>query len=255
VSAVSNKFISHEEAVPLVSGDVFSDHEDDRFAIGVFNSNDIMSYKPDTKEQAYLKLRANVYIDRNKIFDNNVRRIDGTELDENDERSTHFVVFENLRMGRVAVFACMRLIQKSFDMNDELPIENLFPDSFIEPAPQDSIEVSRFIVCHEKSKYSTVAKLKLITAGLAHAIENDLGPIFGVIEPDLKKVLLRMSMPIEEIAKPQIVGEYTDENLGIEINKEIYSQHLGKEALKNMTVPVGSFGYWGKMLEVDDGKI
>lgn len=128
MSSAGNRYLTNKEAVPLVSGDVFSNHEDKRFALGVFSHDDILSYESNPLVKGYLQLRANVYIDQTKMLENKKKRPDGTELDEDDERSMHFVVFEN-RIDRVAVFACMRLIEKIADRDSKLP--SIMVETFI----------------------------------------------------------------------------------------------------------------------------
>jgi len=248
MSSASNKYISNTEAVSIVDSDVFKGHEDQRFALGILNSEDVISYKADTIEQAYLRLRAKVYVDQTGMLDDSAKRFDGTELDKEDERSIHLVVLENL-MGRVAVFACMRLIEKTAEKDSILPIEDFFPDAFSEPAPQKTIEVSRFIVRHDKRRHARVAKRALMTAGLAYTFNNDLGPILGVVEPSFERDLIIMGLPVRRLAEPKLVAEYNDDNLGIEINKDSFRDLLGEEALENMAMSAGSFIYWGKNLD------
>lgn len=252
MSSASNKYITNEEAVPIATGTgIFAGHENERFALGVFSPQSVLSYKPNSPEELYLKLRSNVYVKRTGMLPDDVIRQDGTELDENDERSTHFVIFENRNLGRVAAFACMRLIEKGND-GSELPIEDFFKGelkntSFVESAPPTSVEVSRFIVCHDNIRQSITSKQELMAAGLSHTVSNNLGPILGVVEPVFERDLKIMRIPVERIADPKLVPEYNDTNLGIEINKERFVKRLGKEILDRMSVPVGSFGYWGEM--------
>ena len=251
MSSAGNKYITNEEAVPVIDSDIFLGHEDKRFALGVFSADDILSYKPDTVEQAYLKLRSNVYIDQTKFLDNNIRRVDGTELNKDDERSTHFVIVENL-IGRVAVFACMRLIQKNnMDPCSALPIEDLFPDAFVSPAPKNSVEVSRFIVRHDESRNCRVAKREIMAAGLSHTFSNDLGPIYGIIELGFERDLSMMKVPTRRVADPRLLSEYNSENIGIEVDKHGFKDRIGEDTINRMNIPVGSFGYWGHMSKDD----
>lgn len=251
MSAAINKYITNVETVTLVTGDVFSNHEDKRFALGVFSSDDILSYKPNTIVQAYLQLRANVYIDQTKFLEDDLRRPDGTELDENDARSTHFVVFEN-RIGKIAVFACMRLIEKTFHRDSLLPIEEFFPGAFAVKAPRKSVEVSRFIVRHDLARYSRVAKREIMTAGLAHVLGNNLGSIFGVVESQFERDLTMMGVPTRRIAEPKLLPEYNSENLGIEVDKVGFVNRIGKAAIDRMSIPIGTFGYWGRVSTSND---
>lgn len=247
MSSIANRFISKEEATPILADNmVFSKHPDSRFALGVFSSDNVLSYKPNSIEEAYLKLRANVYVTQTGMLPSEVVRQDGTELDENDERSTHFVVFENRNLGKVAVVACLRLIEKK----DEsiLPIENFFPEVFEDSAaPEESVEVSRFIVSHNEVRQAKIITREMMSACLAHIVLNELGPVFGVVEPIFERGLKCMGVPVNRIAKPKLVPEYNDKNLGLEIDCIEFKHRIGEEALKRMTVATGSFSYWGQM--------
>jgi len=246
MSSASNKYITNEEAVPIIRSDIFSGHEDSRFAIGVLDKGEILSYAPGTIAQAYLKLRANVYVDQTGMLDHSVKRPDGTELDEDDERSIHFVSLEN-RMGGVAVFSCMRFILKDTIDGKPLPIEQFFSEVFIEPAPVNSIEVSRFIVRHDNIKQSMLAKKKMITTGLAYVADNNLGPIFGVVEPGFERDINFMKLPNHRIASPKLVHEYNDYNLGIEIDRVGAINRMGEVTIRDMALNSGMFKYWGRV--------
>ncbi|MGE5327753.1 MAG: hypothetical protein ACM3KH_00285, partial [Thiobacillus sp.] len=87
MSSASNKFISNEQAVPIIDSEVFKGHENNRFALGVFGPDDVISYTPGSLAEAYLKLRANVYVDQTGMLSEQTKRVDGTELDGDDERS------------------------------------------------------------------------------------------------------------------------------------------------------------------------
>jgi N-acyl-L-homoserine lactone synthetase len=252
MSSASNKFITNKEAVPVIKSDVFSGHEEQRFALGVFSSEDVLKYGSDTIEQAYLRLRANTYIDQTGMLKDEVKRADGTELDEDDERSTHFIVLEN-RLGEVAVFACARLIQKIVDEGEAaLPIEEFFPEAFAEQeAPCGSTEVSRFIVRHDEIPHCRSAKKALMAALVAYSINNNFKSMFGVIEPGFERDLKLMRAPTRRIAEPKEVPEYNDKNLGIEVDQEGIRRRLGEELFKSMSLKVGSLSYWGQILPDD----
>lgn len=246
MSSAGKRNITSEQAVPLIESDIFSGHEDKKFALGVFSSDDVLSYESNTLTKGYLQLRANVYVDQTDMLEDSVKRPDGTELDRDDERSTHLVVFENrIEVGRVAVFACMRLIEKTAGRDSRLPIEEFFPEAFTEDSPLNSVEVSRFIIMHNKPRNGLIAKDRLIKVGMAHLFENNLGPTFAVVEPEFERNLNMARVPIERIGEPKIVPEYNDINLAVEIDKFEYERRVGKEVLRNMVIPVGSFDYWG----------
>ena len=240
-----NKFISNQEAIPVVDSDIFCGYADRRFALGAFGPEDVLSYKPNSLFQAYLQLRANVYVDQTRMLDGYVKRNDGTEIDINDERSGHFIVFENRHLGRVAVVGCGRMIEKND--NNPLPIEEFFPEAFSEPAPVGSLEISRFIVRHDEPNHARDIKRNLMTAGLSNSISNNRGPIFAVVEEGFERDMRLMRLPISRIAEPKQVEEYNDVNLGIELNIERTRHLLGEKAVKRLSLAYGSFGYWGEV--------
>lgn len=250
MSLSNNNTIPNSEIVPIIGGDVFSDFPDKRFAVGVFSGERGMSDIQNPVIQGYLKLRANVYIDQTGILDESAR-VDGMERDEDDERSTHFVVLENV-MGMAAVFACMRLIEKSLTDDSPLPIEDFFPESFRQPAPIGSIEVSRFIVRHDLPEYRMKTRSRLITTGLALAIRNGLEPIYATIEPELEKSLNSSGVKTRRISHSKIIPEYHSSNFGVEIDKtKLHLAVGGQRVVEAMTVLPGSFGYWGYVSDVD----
>jgi N-acyl-L-homoserine lactone synthetase len=246
MSSLNNKYISNQEAVPVIDSDVFADYPDRRFAIGVFSPEKVINCQPNSIEQAYLKLRANVYIDQTRMLDEDVRRIDGTELDDDDERSVHFAVLEN-RLGKTAVFACLRLIEKTNQNSAALPIEKFFPDTFLEPAPINSIEVSRFIVRHDNNRLARLALIKMIQTGFTYADENDFGPALATVGPAFERDLKLANIPTHRITEQRFIPKYKDDNLGLMINMDEFKQWATKMNMESGQITVDSFRYWGNL--------
>ncbi len=145
----------------------------------------------------------------------------------------------------------MRLIQKTTNQNSILPIEEFFSDELTENVPSNSVEVSRFIVRHNDRRQSLLAKIKLISAGLAYTFKKNLDPILGVIEPSFERDLRIMKIPIRRIAEPKLISAYNDQNLGIEIDKQGLRDRLGETELKHMTMATGSYIFWGNHPPID----
>lgn len=247
MSSAGNKFISNEEAVPLFESDVFARNPQSRFAIGMLSSEEVMSNRKSPTVQAYLELRANVYINQTRMLNDDVRQADRTESDKDDERSTHFVVVEN-RVGKSAIFACMRFIEKTDEYNMKLPIEDYFEEAFTDkPAPVNSIEVSRFIVRHDDDAVRNEAKLRLMAIGLIYSMNHSLGPVYAVVEPEFERSLQTLNIPLKRIAEPKLVSEYNDENVAVEVNKNILGLELSKHQVRPIALPLGAFNYWAKI--------
>lgn len=225
----------------IPASQIFEDRSE-RFATIVLSPRQVKEYEPDSIEQEYLRLRANVYIDQTGILDESSRRPDGTEIDSDDLRAAHFVSLEQ-KLGRLAIVGCMRLPQKLLDKS-HLPIEQFFPEAFGEPAPVGSIEVSRLIVNHEDVLARDKIKKQLIANGLAYIFDNNLGPVYAVVEDYLMKDLENIGVPLKPIAKPKYIDKYHSENIGIEVDRFKLAQRLGKRLLQSLQVEYGSTNYF-----------
>jgi N-acyl-L-homoserine lactone synthetase len=240
--AVNNRFISNSEAAPVVETDIFQTHPGRRFALIAFGKG---LREDDPLFKGYLKLRANVYVDQTGMLPRDVVHEDGTETDEDDERSTHFVVLEN-RLGAAAAVSCIRIIEKSEQDSRPLPIEEFFPERFDDtPAPNGSVEVSRFISCLDEKDQQLLAIFELFKSGLAHARKNKLGPAYAVVEEDLEQSLGYLGAIPKRIADPKYVEEYNDYNLGLEIEADKMAELIGAKRVDSLDVSEGAVRYWG----------
>lgn len=241
---VTNRFISNIEAAPLVETDIFERNMDKQFALvafglGMRENNELFN--------GYLKLRANVYVHQTGILGEESMHGDGTETDQDDERSSHFVVLEN-RLGAAAAVACIRLIEKSDEASAHLPIEKYFPEAFEnKTAGAKSIEVSRFISCLDNKPHQLAAILELFQSGLARIKQEDLGPVYAIVEKQLERSLGFLGAPPRRIAKPQYVEEYNSSNVGIEIDTDSMAEAFGGDLLDAMDVSRGSVRFWGEL--------
>lgn len=259
LSSINNRH-SKKDLVPVTDSDIFYGHEEERFALGVYSPQQIESYAFGSIPQAYLQLRSNVYTKRG-FLDGKSVRFDGTEMDNHDHHSVHFMMIENLdyenpenfsrkntisKMGRIAVFSCMRMIINT--ESKEIPAKSFYPEYFKDKDTPRAIEISRVIAAHDDSDIRTFAQGVLFTAGLAKSINENLGPVYGVVERHFAQGLKMSGVPVEPIAELKYLEEYNSENLLIEIDKEEFARRVGSEILKKMTIPVGSFTYWSDIL-------
>lgn len=245
-SSVGRENIPKEQTIALLDSNIFDGHEEKRFALASLSSEQVLTdaHTPDTLANAYLRLRANVYVDQTEMLDSERKSGDGTELDEYDERSTHFLVIEN-KLGMSAVFACMRLINKSSEDN-LLPVENDFKEYFkAHPAEPGSVEVSRYMARSNSLRTNLNAERNMINAGLASVVDNE-GGIYAMVEPMFESTINRiLHIPTKRVADPEFIEEYNDCNVGIEIDKKGIEQKLGHDvimAYKNLNEEPF---YWG----------
>ena len=253
--------LHNSEIIPVIKdSDLFDGHDDNRFALGVFSSEDVLSYEKNGNQliEGYLQLRANVYIDQANILGEESRRYDGTELDSYDERSVHFVVFEK-KLGGAAVVASMRLIVKE-DFEDLLPIEKTFNGTFPISLEKGSVEVSRFISRNENDAAHREAKSRTILAALAHIYTNEYGPVVAEMERRLKKSLGMFGIKSEILGPSTFVEEggrdggekHTTELIAVEILTDSIEKTFGRSAIDDMAIGIGNFTFWGNL--IDDGE-
>lgn len=247
--AVSNRFIPNHEATPEFDSNIFNDFPEKRFALVCLGRNMGKEVDEDIF-QNYLRLRANVYVYQTGMLPDVAVRQDGTESDKDDERSSHFVVVENRLLGRVAAVSAMRLIEKDMRNADNLPIEEFFPEGFRETSasPLGSVEVSRLISCIDDKPEQIRSLFELFKTGLARVNQEDLGPVYGVVEEELENSLAFLGAPPRRIAEPKHIEEYNDKNVGVEIDTVKMTELMGEEDLMSRDVTPGATHYWGRVL-------
>lgn len=254
MKTVHNEFVPDEATIPEVSSAIFDEYPDSQFATlylghGLYpdeNQNDLF--------RAYLQFRKNVYVDQKGILDVAVAQADGTEFDENDERSAHFIVAENRGMGRTAIVACTRLIVKDEMHPEPLPIETFFPEVFSVPADFKSLEVSRFISHVNQSVAQHEAVSQLFAHFIAFSQRHDLGVAYGVVEDEMKPLLTLFGAAFNQFAvDPKLVHEYNSINIGIQIDqqsqrvmREAICRQMGTAALNDIIADQYRVAYWGE---------
>jgi N-acyl-L-homoserine lactone synthetase len=242
---ISNSSKINQEVVPQIKGDFFLDNPESRFAFAVLDGSDVVSNDRTRLARAYLRLRANVYIDQIGVLGSEQRLSGGIEIDDDDERSTHFVLIENL-IGKIAIFGSMRLIEKSAKHSANLPIENFYPESFSEPVSNGGIEVSRFIVRHNDPTQRAYSKLNLIRTGLAHTLQHNLGPVYATVETELERDLRSVGVPTKKVTPLKYIEEYNTSNFGIEIDKLRLKKSISEETATGPAITKGAVGgFWG----------
>jgi N-acyl-L-homoserine lactone synthetase len=240
--------VTNEQVIPVIESELFAHRPDARFAIGVVAVGDEIIPGLEAEAQAYYRLRAGVYAYQTNMIDHGLVDENGTEHDHDDQRSLHFTVVENLGQAQ-RIVAAMRLIKKQGN-NLPLPIEDFFPEVFTDnPAPENSLEVSRYICRHEDKRIQNNLKWPLYSLALSDIIKNDHAPTYAVVEEFLKNDFIKHGVPFTPIAEPKFVEEYNDENLGMTIDTAQLSKHVEKlqpGLLSAMMAAEGDFVYFGK---------
>ena len=235
----------NREILPEFHSNIFSGHEDSRFAIGQLGKNDDTSLP--VEKLAYHRLRAEVYNEQTGMVMHEHIAADGGEYDSDDNRSVHMAVIENLGQDS-RIVGTMRLISRG-DGN-ELPIESFFPNEFREQsAPSTSCEVSRYIVRHEDRSAREAISWALFQQGIATAINNQLGPMYATIDPALARIMRFKQVPIQELAPPTRVEKYNSTSLPVVIDVDMFAdrlENLAPGVISEMVENKGQFTFFGE---------
>ncbi len=213
--------ITNESVIPRIETDLFADHPEARFAVGMLATGNEVLPGLEREHQGYLRLRANVYAEQAGFIPKDHVNPDGTETDANDVRSVHFGIIENVEQGDGRVVASMRLIIKSMQDARKLPIEDFFPEVFdVNPVALNSTEVSRYICRHEEPRIAGNLTWPLFFNSASYILSHDIRPTFGVIETFLEHRLQKRLVPIERVTDLKHIPEYASENIGISIDTD-----------------------------------
>lgn len=156
------------------------------------------------------KFRANVMVREMGFLPAQVLDSSGFEFDQEDKRSTHFVVIENtsdtLEKRARLVGYCRLILKDSID--SLLPIENQFAEIFKDnPAKSGSLEVSRFISRHEEDITQHTIGLAVIRAMTYHALRQDIDSAYYEIEKPLYNLLRYIGLPMAQLGSSKEVIE------------------------------------------------
>jgi len=241
--------ITNAEVIPHIVTEVFKDNPTARFATGLIAYGEAPREGMDEIVGGYLKLREKVYIDQTRMLTEEARLATGGEIDEDDGRSVHFCVLENLGDTQ-RVVASMRVIHGGD--HGRLPIEEFFPQiAQSTNGTSKSIEISRYICRHEDEKVQNKLKWLLYPAVLAYIMKNKLGPTYAVVEEPLEAALLGANVPIKRIADPVWVEEYKDFNLGIVIDTHQLAANIEAQAPGSVNgIDLNSFVFSGTRPEL-----
>ncbi len=244
-----DKSIRNADVIPEIDTAVFAENPESRFALGMMAIGDEPLLGLDGVYGRAFDLRKKVYVDQTGQLTLDDVREDGTDRDDDDSRSVAFVGLENIPNMPTRIVACARLIIKGFDgsagSHRVLPVEDFCPDVFeAEPAPTNSVEVSRMIARHDKAGIQNLLSRTMYMMLGSFVDTNRLGPTFAVVE-DWYARDLKGQMPMKEIAEPRYVPHYLDYNLPIAIDGPEFAR-MARQSYPDL---MGQFdGSQGKMV-------
>ena len=190
---------------PVVSGEIFADHPEAAFWIGIVASAGTVE-KPELYD-AEARLRASVYIDQKGFLGPDSADTFGREQDAFDDQSIHLVAVENTKDGTAEVMGSSRIILKR-DASDSLPIETDFAEIF-DTIPSDipAVEISRFISQHNNQITQHLVAVSLIRAMTYQILRNEIDTAHFEIEAPLLRLLKGIGLPLESMGKAKRVAE------------------------------------------------
>lgn len=179
----------------------------------------------------YVDLRTRVYKKHNYLNEDSV-----IDIDEDDPRSNHFVALMPSGDRQVDVVGSMRLINKGRGFSDApLPVERLGVNTV-----PGATEVSRMIVEGGRSPESMMIRTRLFQVALRHVIDNDIEQTVAMVDPWFRDYLRDVAkVPVKEVAPEQKIDEYSEKQVGIDIDFHILQRNIGLNALKMMYVDKG----------------
>ncbi|HZJ34585.1 MAG TPA: hypothetical protein VFD55_01045 [Candidatus Angelobacter sp.] len=230
--------------IPVVESKVFVDRPGIRFAIGEVAVNGAIVNTYNNEFFGAAQLRANIYLSKGFVKSDELND-NGTELDRNDSRSAHFVVLERGTTDTKArVVGNMRLVIKCPENSAPLPVENYYPEVFLDnPLPISSVEVSRLIARHEDLQVQNSLKWPLFIAGYKYVKHNKLGPVCGLLSPALTRHLKMQHVPVSAITDEKYVEAINATKQPVYINVPLLGRIIDITGDQGIDVAKGGFSY------------
>lgn len=214
--------VTNRDVIPVVASRLFETSPDSRFASGLIGRDGSPLPGLDNEFAGHFQLRRRVYVEQTGQLDPHDLHPDGTDRDEDDDRSVTFGVVENHDTG-VRVVGVARLIIRGDEAEGAglpLPVELAFPEIFSAgQLDARSCEISRLIARHEKAIIQDMVQWHLFAMILGYIQANRLGKTLAIIEPWLERHLNGI-MSIQRLAEPRFVEHYLDYNVPIEVDTE-----------------------------------
>ena len=227
--------------IPVIESEVFETYQSAHFAVGMVAVNGITINGFNREFEGAAKLRTNTYLDMGFVDADDLDE-NGTELNHDDNRSTHFVILERLaQAGFARVVGNMRLIVKK---NEEpLPMEKFYPEVFTDALPPGSVEVSRLISRHENVKIQSLLKWPLFIAGFKNVDEKKLCPVYGLLKSELVRSLVLQGVPVDPLAQEKYIHEINATKEPVEIDVARLKRVISLTGDQGINVSQGGFSY------------
>jgi N-acyl-L-homoserine lactone synthetase len=201
-----------------IQSDVFQPSDALTYAVGIVAVGRESGVNRQREYVGYLQLRGMTYGLEKAFLEPEDLQPDRSESDADDVRSVHFTILHQ-KVDGVRVVGAMRLIVKSDSDSRPLPIELHYPRAKFDHFPllPRSIEVSRLIVRHEDPAVTSKLKWWLFASGLSYARRQQLGPVFGVVEPSLERILRWSGVVVRILGETTYVPHFNSRKMPVQI--------------------------------------
>lgn len=238
--SASKTKLRNSDVTPEVRAEVFATSPHSRFAVISLGNG----LKANPHYTAYLELRTQVYTTQTGMLGSDVL-VGGLDIDDDDDRSTAFLVVEN-RAPRAVAVACVRVIERvGKDRHRPLPADELFGLSL----DTDCVEVSRYIARLDDRTAQARALAELLRSTIAHIRQLGVDDhIYAIVERPLERVLRVMGIGVARIAEQAWLDEYQGVNVAIQLDSVVSAASLGGLGeIDQLDVSVGAVRFWGEV--------
>ncbi len=221
--------LPNHEIIPEVTSPVFQAHPEAVFAAGLLAVGGEVRPGLEHAYTGYLKLRANVYGRQTGLVGADHITESGLEVDQDDARSAHFGILENVGNGHQRVVGSMRIITKNTDAEAPLPTEAYFAEEFQDHnVPAGKSELSRYILRHEVTRTQDRLKWPLYKAVTAFVLAESLEPTYCVIESELERNFKANRLPVSRVTEAKAIEDYDNTiNAAVRVDMTQLGRMLG----------------------------
>ncbi|MDQ1084568.1 MULTISPECIES: hypothetical protein [Microbacterium] len=231
--------VRNADVTPQVRTNVFGQSPGSRFAVVGLGHG----LHANVHFTSYLELRTQVYTAQTGMLGTDAL-IGGLDIDEDDDRSTAFLVVENRHPHPVAV-ACVRVIGRLDSDRRPLPADALYALGL----DGEGVEVSRYIARLDDPQAQSRVLVEMLRSTIAHIRQLGMDDhVYAVVERPLERVLRIMGVGVTRVAEPAWIDEYQGVNLAIRLDPIASAHNLGGlREIDELDVSEGSVRFWGEV--------
>jgi hypothetical protein len=228
--------------IPIIRSDVFLDHRDSLFAIGMIRNGEVTAPGCENEFYGARVLRGRVYQSKGFLRPDEVDENGAEFMDYDDTRSAQLVILQRTAVSSLArVVSNMRVVAKG-ENDRPLLIEASYPE--IGTVGPKGVEISRFISRHEDGTLQNALKWPLFQAAVSHIEANELGPVYALLESKLAGSLMMQRVSVKSLGDEKYLPEINATKEPMEINIAALSQMISAMNGPKIELANGDFHYF-----------